>query len=73
MMPTACAPPGCSGFPAAASRKLTSGTVTLNIKTWDHALLRPEIRFEHSSRDDFGGAVKKAGQFTAGLAASYIF
>jgi hypothetical protein len=63
---------GVFGFPAAASRKLTSGTVTLNIKSWSHALLRPEVRFEHSTQGDFGGTGKHS-QLTAGLAASYIF
>lgn len=64
---------GVFGFPAAASRKLTSGTVTLNIKTWDHALIRPEIRFEHSNQDDFGSTTRKSSQMTFGIAASYIF
>lgn len=64
---------GVFGFPTAASRKLTSGTVTLNLKTWAHALLRPEIRFEHSNRGDFGGTAAKRSQVTAGLAASVIF
>ncbi len=64
---------GVFGFPTAAGRKLTSGTVTLNIKTWSHALLRPEVRIEHSNRGDFGGTAAKRSQLTAGLAASYIF
>jgi hypothetical protein len=64
---------GVFGFPAAASRKLTSGTATLNIKTWSHALLRPELRFEHSNQHDFGGTTKKGSQLTAGLAVSFIF
>lgn len=64
---------GVFGFPAAASRRLTSGTATLNIKTWEHALIRPEIRFEHSDRDDFGSTTRKGNQVTFGIAASYIF
>jgi hypothetical protein len=61
---------GVFGFAAEASRKLASGTATLNIKTWEHALLRPEVRIERSNRDDFGG---QRTQMTAGLAASFIF
>lgn len=64
---------GVFGFPAAPSRRLTSGTVTLNLKTWGHALLRPEIRFERSNRADFGGTPGKRSQVTAGVAASFIF
>jgi hypothetical protein len=64
---------GVFGFPTATSRKLTSGTVTLNLKTWERGLLRPEIRFEHSNRDDFGGTTRKGSQVTAGVAASFIF
>lgn len=64
---------GVFGFPAAAGRQMTSGTATLNLKTWDHALVRPEIRFEHSNRDDFGTTTKKDSQVTFGLAASFIF
>jgi hypothetical protein len=65
---------GVFGFPAAASRKLTSGTATLNIKTWEHALVRPEVRIEHSNRDDFGNpGARSRTQATFGLAVSYIF
>jgi hypothetical protein len=63
---------GVFGFPVAPSRKLQSLTATLNIKTWEHALVRPEIRVEHSNNDDFGGGTK-ASQATFGLALSYIF
>ncbi|HKW42492.1 MAG TPA: outer membrane beta-barrel protein [Gemmatimonadales bacterium] len=65
---------GVLGFGAAPSRRLTSGTATLNVKTWPHALVRPEIRVEHSSRDDFGDAGSLSPtQVTVGLALSYLF
>jgi hypothetical protein len=65
---------GVLGFPAAASRHIGSATTTLNVKTWPHALVRPELRFEHSSQDDFGnpGDLSKT-QLTIGLALSYVF
>lgn len=64
---------GVFGFPSVPSRQLTSATATLNIKAWDQALLRPEIRFENSNQDDFGGTTRKGTQVTFGLAASFIF
>lgn len=65
---------GVFGFPIAPRRRLGSGTMTLNVKTWAHALVRPERRIEHSSRDDFGnpGGVS-ATQVTIALALSYRF
>ncbi|HUK22264.1 MAG TPA: outer membrane beta-barrel protein [Gemmatimonadales bacterium] len=65
---------GVLGFPVAPNRKLQSGTVTFNIKAWPHALVRPEIRYEHSSRDDFGNTGSAGpNQLTGGLALSYQF
>jgi hypothetical protein len=64
---------GVFGFSSAPARKLQSATATLNVKSWNHALVRPEIRVEHSSLDDFGAATKKPVQVTFGLAVSYIF
>lgn len=65
---------GVLGFPAAPGRKIGSGTVTLNVKSWPHALVRPEIRVEHSNRDDFGNpGGLSATQLTFGLALSYLF
>ena len=62
------------GFPVAPSRRIGSGTVTLNIKSWAHALVRPELRVEHSSRSDFGNPGNLSPtQVTIGLALSYVF
>jgi hypothetical protein len=65
---------GVLGFPAVPSRKIGSGTVTLNVKSWAHALVRPEVRVEHSSQRDFGDpGDPSATQVTFGLALSYMF
>ena len=65
---------GTLGFAAVPRRDLTSGTVTLNYKPVDHVLLRPELRLEHSSRNDFGDpAAPKATQLTFGLGLSLLF
>lgn len=65
---------GVLGFPVAPSRRIASGTVTVNVKSWSHALVRPELRVEHSTRDDFGnpGSLSPT-QVTIGLALSYMF
>ena len=65
---------GALGFPAAPNRRIGSATATLNVKTWPHALVRPELRFEHSSQDDFGNPGDLSNtQMTLGLALSYLF
>jgi hypothetical protein len=65
---------GVLGFQAAPGRRIGSGTVTLNLKSWEHALLRPELRIEHSDRNDFGNSGSLSStQVTLGFAVSYIF
>jgi hypothetical protein len=65
---------GVFGFPVVPSRRIGSGTVTLNVKSWPHALVRPELRVEHSNRDDFGNAGGLSPtQVTVGFAVSYLF
>jgi len=61
---------GVLGFPANNGIRLGGATATLNIKHWSHALLRPEIRFEHATLPVFGG---NTDQFSAGAAISYMF
>lgn len=65
---------GVLGFGVVPSRTIASGTLTLNVKSWAHALVRPELRIEHSNRDDFGnpGDLSRT-QVTVGLALSYMF
>ena len=61
---------GVLGFPVNGGQTLSSLTATVNIKSWDHALLRPEVRFDHSSLAVFGG---HAQQLSFALGLSYIY
>lgn len=61
---------GVLGFPANSGMKVGGLTGTLNIKTWDHVLLRPEGRFDRATLPVFG---THKDQFSAGMALSYIF
>jgi putative OmpL-like beta-barrel porin-2 len=66
---------GVLGFPANPRNKFGSGTLTLNIKKWDSALIRPELRYDRSSLEAFtdsDGAPHK-DQLTFGLGVSYLF
>jgi putative OmpL-like beta-barrel porin-2 len=66
---------GVLGYPANARNKFGSGTLTLNIKRWPSALIRPELRYDRSNlaafEDSDGGLHKE--QFTFALGASYLF
>ncbi len=61
---------GVLGFPMNTGHKLGSATATLNLKNWAHALVRPEVRYDHSSLPVFNG---KNSQTSFGLGISYIF
>ena len=64
---------GVLGFAVAPRRRIGSGTMTLNVKTWHHVLLRPEVRVEHSNLPDFGDpADPRSTQATLAFAASYL-
>jgi len=66
---------GFLGYPANPRNKFGSGTLTLNIKQWASALIRPEIRYDRSSLETFidsDGTAHK-DQLTFALGASYIF
>ncbi|MEP6571038.1 MAG: outer membrane beta-barrel protein [Gemmatimonadota bacterium] len=52
------------------AHKFGSGTVTLNIRSWENALVRPEIRYDRSNLPVFGG---KKDQVSFGLGVSYIY
>jgi hypothetical protein len=58
------------GFPSNNGLKVGGATATLNIKRWDHALLRPEIRFDRATLPVFDA---HKDQFSVGMALSYIF
>jgi hypothetical protein len=66
---------GVLGYPANARNKFGSGTLTLNLKRWPSALIRPELRYDRSNlaafTDSDGGLHKD--QFTFALGASYLF
>lgn len=61
---------GVLGFPVNTGLKVGSVTATLNVKHWNHALLRPEIRFDHASLPVFDA---HESQFSVGFGLSYIY
>lgn len=61
---------GVLGFPTNNGLKVGSVTGTLNVKYWDHALLRPEVRFDSAALPVFDGHKQ---QMSFGGALSYIF
>ena len=61
---------GVLGFPTNNGIKVGSITGTLNIKRWDHALVRPEVRFDRATLPVFNS---HKDQFSAGIALSYMF
>jgi hypothetical protein len=61
---------GVLGFPANAGQQLGSVTATLNVKSWDHALVRPEIRYDHSSLSVFNAS---GAQLSFGVGFSYLY
>ncbi len=61
---------GLFGFPANAGQAVGSATATLNIKRWDHALIRPEIRYDHSTLPVFNA---NQSQLSVSVGLSYIF
>lgn len=58
------------GLPANTGLKVGSVTATVNIKHWNHALLRPELRFDRASLPVFDS---HNSQFSAGIGLSYIY
>jgi len=61
---------GALGFPATSGQQLTSGTVTLNLREWPRALVRPEVRYDHSTQPSFAG---NSDQWTFALGAAFMF
>lgn len=65
---------GLFGFPVNSGQKFGSGTLTFNIKRWEHMLIRPEFRYDRSNLAVFGNpATPEKDMFTFGLGASYLF
>jgi hypothetical protein len=50
--------------------KFWSATGTLNLKTWPGALVRPEIRFDHSNFNVFDGS---KSQVSVAFSVAYVF
>ena len=61
---------GALGYPVNAGQKVSSLTATLNLKGWDHALVRPEVRYDHSTLPVYDG---HQDQFSVALGISHIF
>lgn len=60
------------GIPAGAAHKLWSLTGNLNVKTFPNVLVRPEVRYDHSSFTVFKNGTK-GGQFVIAVSAVYSF
>src|SRR6266571_355429 len=61
---------GVLGFPPHAGQKFGSGTVTLNIRAWPSAVVRPEVRYDRSTLAAFAG---KKDQVTLALGVAYLY
>jgi hypothetical protein len=61
---------GVLGYPTTTGHDFTSATATFNIRAWPDALLRPELRYDHSSMPSFDGAHEQVS-FAVSLA--YLF
>jgi putative OmpL-like beta-barrel porin-2 len=61
---------GLFGFAPNTGQKFGSGTMTLNIKAWPSAVVRPELRYDRSTLATFDG---KKDQVTVALAVAYLY
>jgi hypothetical protein len=61
---------GVLGFPVNTGMKVRSVTGTLNVSYWEHALLRPEVRFDRATLPVFDG---RKNQVSFGIGVSYIY
>jgi hypothetical protein len=61
---------GAFGFPTNTGHELSSLTATLNVRRWPEALVRPEVRYDHSSLPAYAGEVS---QVTVALSVAYLF
>ncbi len=61
---------GAFGYPANRGQRVGSATLTLNLRTWTGALVRPELRYDRSTIAAFG---PHPSQLTAGLGVAYLF
>jgi hypothetical protein len=61
---------GVLGFPANTGQQFGSATATLNVRSWEGLLLRPEVRYDSSNLTAFDG---EQDQMSFALSAAYIF
>jgi len=61
---------GANGFAPNAGNELSSLTATLNIRSWPSALIRPEVRYDHSNLLAFDG---NRSQISVALSVAYLF
>jgi len=61
---------GFLGFPANTGQQFGSATATLNVRSWEGLLLRPEVRYDSSNLTAFDG---EQDQVSFALSAAYIF
>ncbi|HEX9704655.1 MAG TPA: outer membrane beta-barrel protein [Gemmatimonadales bacterium] len=61
---------GFLGFPANTGQRFGSGTVTLNVRAWPGALLRPEVRYDRSTLAAFDG---RKDQLTLAVGMAYLY
>jgi hypothetical protein len=61
-------------FPGNTGQELTSLTLTLNLKPIKNLQVRPEVRWDHSTREVFGSfSGNRGNQVTVGAGAAYLF
>jgi putative OmpL-like beta-barrel porin-2 len=61
---------GVLGFVPNTGQKFGSATATLNVRSWPSALVRPEIRYDHSTLATFGG---HKDQVSLALTVAYLY
>lgn len=61
---------GVLGYPVNTGQTVSSVAATLTLKNWDHALVRPELRYDHSTLAVFSGQQQ---QVSLALGLSYMF
>lgn len=61
---------GMLGYPSNLGQRVYSATLTVNVRAWPGALVRPEVRCDGSTIAAFGG---HRSQLTAGLGVAYLF
>ncbi|HKW41942.1 MAG TPA: outer membrane beta-barrel protein [Gemmatimonadales bacterium] len=61
---------GVLGFLPNTGQKFGSGTVTLNVRSWPNAIVRPELRYDRSTLATFNG---RKDQVSVALGVAYLY